>query len=221
MYYRGHMSAIEMLPARRRNGSTATRRRIADAALALFSTRGYAATSLQAIADAASLHVQTIYQAYGSKPAVLEAACELARAGGEDPETDPAEWPWAKALIAEPDPARLLHPATHVRIIAPRAGPLVAEIPHDARRSRARVLLARIEAGRYPGRPGLWPSLVRRKPQRRGLDPARRRHDVRRQLVREPWMAAGVGDRAWAPDDYEHWLGETLCDLLLEPTAKK
>ena len=53
---------------RRRSGSPATRRRIADAALVLFSTRGYAATSLQAIADAAGLHVQTIYQTYGSKP---------------------------------------------------------------------------------------------------------------------------------------------------------
>ena len=46
---------------------------------------GYSATSLQAIADAAGLHVQTIYQAFGSKPAVLAAACELAPGDDEIP----------------------------------------------------------------------------------------------------------------------------------------
>ena len=64
----------------RRSGTVATRRRIANAALELFSTRGYTATTLQTIADTAGLHVQTIYQAFGSKTAVLAAACELARA---------------------------------------------------------------------------------------------------------------------------------------------
>src|ERR1700704_5506094 len=128
------MSEHNPVLGRRRSGAAATRRRIAEAALELFSTRGYAATSLQAIADAASLHVQTIYQTFGSKPGVLEAACELARAGTEDPETAPSEWPWARALVAEPDPVKLIRRyATHVRTIAPRAGPLVAEIRNAAR----------------------------------------------------------------------------------------
>ena len=178
------MSQVEPGFARRRRGSAATRRRIADEALDLFSTRGYAATSLQAIADAASLHVQTIYQAFGSKPAVLEAACELARAGDDDPETAPAEWPWARALVAEPDPMKLIRRyATHVRTIAPRAGPLVAEIRNAARRSELATFLAHIEAGRYL-EPARCRSLTDKKALQRSRRRPRRRDDVRGLVLR-------------------------------------
>lgn len=48
-----------------------TRRRIADAARTLFSTRGYGATTLQAVADEADVAVQTVYAVYGSKAGIL------------------------------------------------------------------------------------------------------------------------------------------------------
>jgi AcrR family transcriptional regulator len=215
------MNATDPLP-RRRNGSPQTRRRIADAALALFSTGGYAATSLQAIADAASLHVQTIYQAFGSKPAVLEAACELARSGDEDPETDPRDWPWAQALIAEADPVRLLHRyAAHVRAIAPRAGPLVAEIRNAARADpELATFLAGVEAGRYSGPSGVVALLVEKHALRHGLDPERAADTMFAVASYESYELLVV-DRAWTPDEYAHWLGETLCDLLLEPKLRK
>src|SRR4051812_49894304 len=166
------VSEVNPVRGGRRRGAAATRRRIADAALELFSTRGYAATSLQAIADAASLHVQTIYQTFGSKPSVLEAACELARAGADDPETPPEQWPWARALVAEPDPAKVIcRYATHVRTIAPRAGPLVAEIRNAARAdAELAAFLADIEAGRYLGPAGVVALLVEKQALRHGLD---------------------------------------------------
>ncbi|HEX7497858.1 MAG TPA: helix-turn-helix domain-containing protein [Candidatus Limnocylindrales bacterium] len=48
-----------------------TRRRIADAARALFGSRGYGATTLQAVADEAGVAVQTVYAVYGSKAGIL------------------------------------------------------------------------------------------------------------------------------------------------------
>ena len=48
-----------------------TRRRIADAARGLFRTRGYGATTLQAVADEAGVAVQTVYAVYGSKAGIL------------------------------------------------------------------------------------------------------------------------------------------------------
>jgi AcrR family transcriptional regulator len=212
------MSKVEPGLARRGRGSAATRRRIADAALDLFSTRGYAATSLQAIADAASLHVQTIYQAFGSKPAVLEAACELARAGDDDPETAPSEWPWARALVAETDPVKLIRRyAAHVRTIAPRAGPLVAEIRNAARADpELATFLAHIEAGRYLGPAGVVALLTEKEALRRGLDADRAAETMFAVSSYESYELLVV-DRHRTPDEYERWLGDILCDLLLEP----
>jgi AcrR family transcriptional regulator len=203
---------------RHRSGAAATRRRIADAALDLFSTRGYAATSLQAVADAASLHVQTIYQTFGSKPGVLEAACELARAGAEDPETAPSEWPWARALVAEPDPVKLIRRyAAHVRTIAPRAGPLVAEIRNAARADpQLATFLAHIEAGRYLGPAGVVALLVDKKALRRGLGADQAAETMFAVSSYESYELLVV-DRHRTPDEYERWLGDILCDLLLEP----
>jgi AcrR family transcriptional regulator len=48
-----------------------TRRRIADAARALFGSRGYGATTIQAVADEAGVAVQTVYAVYGSKAGIL------------------------------------------------------------------------------------------------------------------------------------------------------
>jgi AcrR family transcriptional regulator len=48
-----------------------TRRRIADAARTLFGSRGYGATTLQAVADEAGVAVQTVYAVYGSKAGIL------------------------------------------------------------------------------------------------------------------------------------------------------
>jgi AcrR family transcriptional regulator len=205
----------------RRNGSAATRRRIADAALVLFSGRGYAATSLQAIADTAGLHVQTIYQAYGSKPAVLAAACELARAGDDDPETSPAEWPWAQALIAEPDPAsQLQRYAAHVRAIAPRAGPLIAEIRNAARADpELAAFLAHVQGGLHAGLSGIVAMLDEKNALMHGLDPERAVDTMFAVASYESYELL-VADRGWTPEQYEQWLAATLCDLVLEPTTR-
>src|SRR3954469_22438617 len=91
------------LVRRRRGGRGAeTRRQIAQAAVRLFVHHGYTGTSMQAIADAAGVHVQTIYLAFGSKTAVLaEAAAMLVAGDDEDSATPPGERRWARELFAE------------------------------------------------------------------------------------------------------------------------
>ena len=206
----------------RRNGSRATRRRIADAALLLFSTKGYTATSLQAVADEAGVHVQSIYQSYGSKPALLAAATELARAGDDDPEVPPAEWRWAKALIDEPDPARQLRLyAAHVRTIAPRAGALMAEIRNAARAdSDLAAFLAHVQAGRFLGPAGVVASIIEKGVLRRGLDATRAAETMFAVSSYESYDLLVI-DRGWSPETYERWLGDTLCNLLLEPEQSR
>src|SRR5882757_5733458 len=101
-------------PVRRGGRRQATRRRIAEAASRLFTEDGYAGTTLQAIADAAGVHVQTIYQAFGNKVSVLaEAAAVLVAGPEEDSATPPPRRAWVIELFAEPDPTRQL--ALYVR----------------------------------------------------------------------------------------------------------
>jgi AcrR family transcriptional regulator len=54
----------------------ATRARELDAAANLFATRGYSATSIAKIGDAAGVHAASIYHAFGSKEGLLAAVVE-------------------------------------------------------------------------------------------------------------------------------------------------
>jgi AcrR family transcriptional regulator len=55
-----------------------TRRRICDAAFRLFAERGYAGTTIAAVAEAAGVSPETIYVSLGGKRGLLEGAIELA-----------------------------------------------------------------------------------------------------------------------------------------------
>lgn len=66
-----------------------TRSSIVSAAAELFAERGYAGTTIEAIAAGAGVVVQTIYNSIGPKSAVLSAVLDQAAAGGEAPQTVP------------------------------------------------------------------------------------------------------------------------------------
>ncbi|MGD0019703.1 MAG: helix-turn-helix domain-containing protein [Candidatus Limnocylindrales bacterium] len=67
------MDDVKERPTLRDERAQVTRRRIAEAARSLFRSRGYGATTLQAIADEAGVAVQTVYAVYGSKAGILRA----------------------------------------------------------------------------------------------------------------------------------------------------
>src|SRR6187200_1491149 len=98
-----------------------TRRRVEEAAARLFTERGYGATSMRAIADAAGVHVQTIYLAYRTKAAVLAACATRLVAGDEDPATHPDERRWARTIQATADPReKVALYVRHILEVAPR-----------------------------------------------------------------------------------------------------
>jgi AcrR family transcriptional regulator len=112
--------------ARRQAQAAQTRQDILDAAHQLFLDRGYAGTTLAAIAQAAGVVVETIYRAYGSKAELFKAVIRAAVAGGANRAQVPVEQrPAIAAVIAETDPHRQLglYAATQPGIHA-RAGPL-------------------------------------------------------------------------------------------------
>ncbi|RKS08821.1 TetR family transcriptional regulator [Nocardiopsis sp. Huas11] len=82
--------------------SRATRARVAAAATRLFTAHGYTATSIQAVAREAGVATQTVYYAFGNKPAVLKEALDQAVAGDAAPVAT-LDRPWVRAALAAPD----------------------------------------------------------------------------------------------------------------------
>src|SRR4051812_27461813 len=86
---------------RRREQAEQTRTRILDAAGELFVDGGFAGTSVAAIAGRAGVSAETVYQAFGSKPALLDALVRrAARLGDEAPIPEQAG---PQAIAAESD----------------------------------------------------------------------------------------------------------------------
>lgn len=78
----------EVKPARTLRGerAEATRRRVVDAASRLFVERGYRGTTIESIADAADVSVETVYKRFGNKAGLLKAAREAAVSGAPEPD---------------------------------------------------------------------------------------------------------------------------------------
>ena len=69
----------------RRAAADRTRRRVLTAAHRLFTTQGYAETSVAQIARGARVSVDTVYAAVGRKPQLLLAVHDMVLAGGQEP----------------------------------------------------------------------------------------------------------------------------------------
>lgn len=67
----------------RRRQAMETRRLVVRTARALFTERGYAAASIESVAEAAGVSPRTVYAGFGTKKAILAAICEewLAESG--------------------------------------------------------------------------------------------------------------------------------------------
>src|SRR4051794_32139439 len=110
---------------RRREQAAETRREILRAAQRLFAERGYAATTMAAVAAEAGVSVKTVYLAFETKSGVLRALWHLLLRGEQD-EVRVSEQPWFREVVDEPDPERRLRlNARNSREVKLRAGELM------------------------------------------------------------------------------------------------
>jgi AcrR family transcriptional regulator len=146
-----HSQATRDRTKRRRNADT--RRRVEEAAALLFARNGYMATPMQAIATEAGVHVQTIYLAYGTKPALLAACAVRLVAGDEDPDTPPGERRWAREVAALDDPYdKPVRYVQQIADVAPRITRLIDVLRATApAEPDVATFLERMERGRREG----------------------------------------------------------------------
>lgn len=103
----------------------ATRRRIIDAAVELFVSDGYTATTLEQIAAHADVAVQTVYFHFGNKRTVLKEAVDVAAVGDDQP-VAMLDRSWLDRARAEQDPRRVIALWTaYGRDVMTRVGPIM------------------------------------------------------------------------------------------------
>lgn len=203
---------------RRREQAARTRARIVEAAARLFVERGYAGTTIPAIAAGAGVAVETVYRSASGKAGLLADAVRAAVAGGAERAEVPAvERPAIRRITEEPDPVRQLqlYAATQPGIWS-RVGPLLRVLDAAANSDASLVELRdEIAAERRHGlRDGFGRMLERRGVLRAGMT-AERAGDIVYAVCGQANYLALVGDCGWTEPAYEAWLAETLVAALL------
>ena len=129
-----------------------TRRRIVEAARELFETRGYAGTTIDAVAETAGVSRRTVFLSVGSKAELLKTAWDWGVVGDDDP-VPMAERPHILAMHEITDPEALVRLwVEQVLGVADRLAPLEAVLNRavDAD-AEAAALWARIDLERRGG----------------------------------------------------------------------
>lgn len=202
----------------RRAQAANTRARIIEAAQRLFIDRGYAATTIPAIAAEAGVAVETVYRSASGKAGLLREAVRAAVAGGVHRADVPViERPAIRRIIDEPDPVQQLrmYAATQPGIWS-RVGPLLRVLDAAANSEPSlRELREQIAAERRDGlRGGLGTLLEQRGVLRAGLT-AQRAGDIVYTVCGLANYQALVTECGWTHEEYEGWLTGTLVALLL------
>ena len=217
---------VELMPdqvKRRRYDSTRreakaalTRENVLEAALALFTSRGYAATTARDIATAAGVSLDTVYTSVGRKPEVMVLLMERAISGTD--EAVPAE---------QRDYVRQIHAATtaadKIAVYAQALGevqPRLAPLVHALSQA----------AATDPSCAALWRSIAERRRANMATFAAdlRATGDVRTDLCDDDvadiiWSTNApeyyllLAQQGWPPHRYAWLLTEMWTRLLLGP----
>jgi AcrR family transcriptional regulator len=195
-----------------------TRRRILDAAGRLFVERGYLGTTLGAVAQAAEVSVQTVYNVVGGKAALLKAVYDVTLAGDDEP-VPMARRPAFRAVGDAPTARACLVAYAHLgRELSERLLPLVTVLLAQAAAGDADLtaFVATIEGERAIGTGHVAAHVAERFGLRDGLD-VDGAADVLWALTAPDLADRLVVRRGWGWDRFEGWLGTAMGDGLLGP----
>jgi AcrR family transcriptional regulator len=193
---------VAVKESHRERQARATKEQVARAARRLFAEQGYVATTMTAISEAAEIPAQTIYSAFGNKPAILR---EISRIWIAEAETRRL----AEESLQLKDPAERLRAAAHWQTRQFETGIDVIQIYQEAARADARMAdeMRRVWEAREQELAIFLKSFKRLKPRALDIFLACTAAEVYRLLVL---------DRHWPIEDYETWLGDTLVTQLLK-----
>lgn len=192
-----------------------TRQTIIETARQLFLDRGYAGTTIAAVAEGAGVSVESIYKAFGNKAGLAKAVFDVAIIG--DHESIPMLQRDAVARMkAEPDPRRILHMyGEHLAAAGPRAGRLQLLIRSAAAGDvDAAAVWTQMVDERLIGMTEFARDLHERGFLRSGVSLEEAR-DVLWTYNSVELFDLLVLQRGWDPQRYGRWIAEALVAALL------
>jgi len=193
----------------RKERAAATRHRMLEAALTAFTSRGFSATTMEAVAEAAGVSVQTVYFTFSTKGELLQAVYEHAVLGPEH--TPPPLMPWWPAsndgYEITAAVARLVHGTME---LLDRAAPLVWSVLGD---DGARAKYEHNEQLRRFGYAELIGALTEKHPLRTDLTPTQAR-DILLVLTGPQLFVQYTRDFGWSSDALAAWLTQAVLELL-------
>jgi AcrR family transcriptional regulator len=201
--------------SRREAQARATRRRVLDAATAVFLERGFAGATMRAIAGQAGVSVPTVELSFGTKGQLLKAAIDVAIAG-DDESVPVLERGWTEAAVTAATARDLLDVVAGVMGSAQErsAGLVLAVFEAASTDSELAGLAEQMTAQRATTAAWIVDQLTRKAPLRHGF--------TRREAVDTVWilMDPAVFDRLtrrrrWTRPRYQRWFADSVAQLLI------
>ncbi|PKO12911.1 MAG: hypothetical protein CVU39_21625 [Chloroflexi bacterium HGW-Chloroflexi-10] len=200
---------------RRKEQARLTRLQIIEAARVLFIDRGYTGATLESIALAAGVAVETVYAAFGNKRALLAELINVSLVGDDQP-IPVWQREGALAVKQNQDQHRQIHLfVIDMAVIMSRVAPLF-EVMRSASKTEPDIaeMLQNILAERAMRLEIFINALLANGPIQKGLSP----HDAAETvwaLTSGEMYTLLVKDRNWTIEKYKNWLINALTKLIL------
>lgn len=199
--------------AKRQAQARETRRSILHAGLDLFVANGFAATTIQAIAERAGVAAQTVYAVFGNKRELLRQLIE-STITGDDESTPITQRGESLAVAAEPDPRRRAErDAALSRTITQRVAPIV-RVAEEAAASDPELaaLMDEIRAARRQEM--IDSARILGGPDGLRLDPEEAAATL--YVLYSPQVADMLmADYGWSPERFERWLARMILESVM------
>ncbi|WP_036528481.1 TetR/AcrR family transcriptional regulator [Nocardia sp. CNY236] len=194
--------------------TTANRAKMLTAARELFTTRGYAATTMKAIAEQAGMAVQTLYFTFATKRAILSELLDVEIAGDTEPVAT-MDRHWFAAAVAAPPAEQIRQQVDAAATIFARVSPLLEVIRSAAAidPELAEIWQTNI-AQRHLVQVRLAEALATKTALRPGLD-ATQAADIALAILAPETYHLLVRERGWPPERWASWAADVLTQQLL------
>lgn len=188
---------------------------VVGAARDLFLERGYGATTIEAISEAADVPVATVYRLFTSKLGILKALLDVSIVGDHD-EVPMGERPQVRELTGDLDPKAQLEGFVGVVTQINDRVALIYRILVSAAATDpdAAALLDGLTQQRQQGQKVIARSLAKAGALRPGLK-EKDAADIIHALLSPEMYRLTVVDRGWSADRYRAWLSGLLVAQLL------
>jgi len=201
---------------RRQAQAGETRRQILTAAHKLFTERGYAGATIEAIAAEAGVAPETIYAVFKNKKRILISLMNVSPSTGVEDHTPMAERPTVQAVSQERDRRRQLQ--MFAQVVANNLNQIseVFEVMTDAAKTEPDLdrIVQKLNKQRLENMTFAVAQFARNGPFRDNMDEGHARDIVWTLTSGEVFLLL-TRERGWSKEKYAEWLADMLIRTLL------